>query len=204
MEEEPVETAETKEEFIKCPCCGEFTLRKPLDIKSIVLDEYMASIITGVPFEHTYTLHDSIDVTVRIPLKREYQKLMYLSQDLENIRQSAKQTRPDVAAQLKNVIDMIQIYGGITTISTRSKDGASNKIYRPAEAVDKFIDGVKEMGLLSVDKLLELYKQTDTVENMSALPELMLTAVVKVHNDLYKVLLDTGFTETFWRGIELA
>ena len=42
------------------------------------------------------------------------------------------------------------------------------------------------------------------MENLSSVPDMMLRSIVKTHNDIYAILLETGFTETFWKGIELA
>ena len=201
MAKETTETKEIKEpEMIKCPCCGEMTLRKPLEIKSIVLDEYMASIITGVPFSHTYTLHDTIDVTVEMPLKKELLMLQRAVSHLDKLRAEVKDQ--EIQDKLRAASVMVQVYGGITSIVTH-KDGKIVKTYMPAEAVQQFVSQLKDFGD-DVALICEAYESVDIADNMSTIPEVMLNAIVRTHGDVYRVLLDTGFNETFWRGIELA
>ena len=200
---------ETKEELIKCPCCGELTLRKPLDTSKmgIVLDEYMASIISGVSFTHTYTVHDNIDVTVEMPLKKEYQALSRAVQNLERLRSGllTGDTKPEVkekADKLRDAAVMIQLYANITSIVTK-RDGRQIKMYTPAETVKSFLSTVKDVGD-NVDLIIESYEVADTPENLSTIPEIMLQAILTTHRDMYNVLMDTGFNENFWKGIELA
>lgn len=198
------ETEEKQDEeldiFIKCPCCGKNTLHKPLEIKSFLLDEYMASIMTGTPFSHTYKVYDTIDITVVQPLKQEAQRLLRAGQVLNDLL--SKIDDETVKDKLRAAILMIKFYGTIKTIESR-KEGFDRKIYKPAEVVDNFVSALNEAGG-DVDKIVAAYEKADTVDNLSALPELMLRAVVDTHTDLYYKLLDAGFNATFWQGIELA
>jgi hypothetical protein len=195
-----------KEERIKCPCCGELTLRKPLEIKSLILDEYMASIVTGIPFSHTYTVHDTIDVTATVPTKSETQLMLTVSQRLDNLASTV--TAADSIAEavlndkIRAAVGMIQTYGTITSIVTHNKDKII-KTYTPAESIKKFCLAVGELGN-DKEKIVAAYETCDTADSLSTLPDLMLRAISKTHNDIYTILLDTGFNETFWKGIELA
>lgn len=188
-----------KDDMMRCPCCGEMTLHKPLEIKSIVLDEYMASIITGVPFSHTYTIHDTIDVTVEMPLKKDVMALQRAVSLLDKVRLACKDA--DKSYKLRDAAAMVQVYGNITSIVTR-KDGKIVKSYTPAENVRGFVSALRDLNE-NVDLIIEAYEACDTTDNMSTIPEVMLNAIVRTHGDMYKVLLDTGFNETFWKGIEL-
>ena len=205
MAEETTETKEIKEpEMIKCPCCGELTLRKPLDIKSIILDEYMASIITGVPFSHTYTVYDSIDITVEIPAKKDAQFMLAAVQKLNRLASAAYsdlKEEEEIAPKLRNAAGLIQTYGTVLSIVTR-KDKQVVKSYTPSEAVREFCAAIKDM---NNDKqlIMEAYEELNTPEVLSAVPDMMLRAITDTHDHVYKILLDTGFNETFWKGIEL-
>lgn len=203
MAEETTETKEIKEpEMIKCPCCGELTLRKPLDIKSIILDEYMASIITGVPFAHTYTVYDSIDITVEIPAKKDAQFMLAAVQKLNHLAYTNNDPKDeDIAPKLRDAAGLIQTYGTVLSIVTR-KDKQVVKSYTPSEAVRDFCAAIKDM---NNDKqlVLEAYEELNTPEVLSAVPDMMLRAITDTHDHVYKILLDTGFNETFWKGIEL-
>lgn len=203
MAEETTETKEIKTpEMIKCPCCGELTLRKPLDIKSIILDEYMASIITGVPFAHTYTVYDSIDITVEIPAKKDAQFMLAAVQKLHHLAYTNNDPKDeDIAPKLRDAAGLIQTYGTVLSIVTR-KDKQVVKSYTPSEAVRDFCAAIKDM---NNDKqlILEAYEELNTPEVLSAVPDMMLRAITDTHDHVYKILLDTGFNETFWKGIEL-
>ena len=194
------------EAFIKCPCCGEMTLKRPLEIKSIILDEYMAAIITGVPFAHTYTVHDSIDITVEVPPKKDAQLMFTASQILHKLAVEPHDVQDpeanEISEKLRSAVGMIQTYGSIMSIVTR-KDKQVVKTYAPAEVIRNFCKSVKELGK---DKklMVESYDECDSMENLSSVPDMMLRSIVKTHNDIYAILLETGFTETFWKGIELA
>jgi len=185
--------------MMRCPCCGERTLHKPLEIKSIVLDEYMASIITGVPFSHTYTIHDSIDITVEMPLKKDVLAYERAIAELNKLRPSAP--NQEIADKLRAAASMIQIYGNITSIVTK-KDKTIVKTYTPSEVVKQFVTAIKDVEG-NVELIAEAYDNSDTTDNMSTIPEVMLNAIVRTHRDVYGVLLETGFNETFWKGIEL-
>lgn len=197
---EETKPTEAKEEFIKCPCCGELTLRKPLDIKSIVLDEYMSSIITGVPFSHTYTVHDTIDITVEIPEQLVKQKVFVAVQKIDRL--AALEQNLDKATILKAISLTVSSYGYITTIATKNK-GQIVKSYTPAAVIRAFCDKLVDLGD-DVDTIIKLYNETATPENLSSLPDIMVRAVARTHDDVYNILLDTGFNSTFWKGIELA
>ena len=203
MAEETTENKEIKEpEMIKCPCCGELTLRKPLDIKSIILDEYMASIITGVPFAHTYIVYDSIDITVEIPAKKDAQFMLAAVQKLNHLASTYNDPKDeDIAPKLRDAAGLIQTYGTVLSVVTR-KDKQVVKSYTPSEAVRDFCAAIKDM---NNDKqlILEAYEELNTPEVLSAVPDMMLRAITDTHDHVYKILLDTGFNETFWKGIEL-
>ena len=197
-------TENTKEEFIKCPCCGELTLHKPLDIKSLILDEYMASIITGVPFAHTYTVYDSIDITAEIPTKHDAQFVYGTIQRLNRLAAMCAGKEPlDTADKLKSAAGMIQTYSTITSIVTR-RDKQIVKTYAPAEAIKNFCVAIKEIPDTNIELILEAFEECDSPEILSTVPDLMIRAIEKTHNDIYTILLNTGFNENFWKGIELA
>jgi hypothetical protein len=52
--------------------------------------------------------------------------------------------------------------------------------------------------------LMDIYKECCQEEKLSSLPDIMLQTIVRTHNDIYNILMQTGFDENFWKGIELA
>ena len=197
---EETKPTEAKEEFIKCPCCGELTLRKPLDIKSIVLDEYMSSIITGVPFSHTYTVHDTIDITVEIPEQLVRRNIFIATQKIDQL--AALEKDLDKSTILKNISLTIQSYGYIITIITKNK-GQVVKSYEPAVAIRDFCKELAEL-CDNVDAIIDAFDKVAVPEKLSAVPDVMIRAVAKTHDDVYNILMNNGFDSTFWKGIELA
>lgn len=199
---EETKTTENKE-LMRCPCCGEMTLHRPLEIKSAVLDEYMASIISGVQFQHTYTLYGSVDITVTILSKQDGRRVYTTLQMLDKIIKDTN--TPDALKQkMDELYGTIQLYSTITNIRTR-KDGMVQKRFTPAEAIMETCDSILALGSdIANTNLEDIYADCCTEDKLSTMPDVMLRAVVKTHNDLYNVLLETGFDENFWKGIELA
>ena len=203
MAEETKTTEKETNELMRCPCCGEMTLHRPLEIKSAVLDEYMASIISGVQFQHTYTLYGSVDITVTILSKQEGRKLYTTLQMLDKIIKDSN--TPDALKQkMDELYGTIQLYSAITSIRTR-KDGMVQKRFAPSETIMETCDSLLALGNeWAVTNLEDIYADCCAEGKLSTMPDVMLRAVVKTHNDLYNVLLETGFDENFWKGIELA
>ena len=65
MSEEIENNAHSDDNLIVCPCCHQKTLHKPVKPNAQVTDQWMACLITGVPFNHTYPIYGGrINVTV--------------------------------------------------------------------------------------------------------------------------------------------
>lgn len=209
------EQQENKEQFIKCPCCGELTLRKPLNIQSTVLDEYMASIIAGVPFQHTYTVYGNVDINVTVLANADKLKMYTILQLIRNLRTAITASDEADKIKLDEFAAMLQLYSGVTNI-TAHKDNRLLKSYEPAKAVWHVCDKLLEMqdaihafatGEANgdvVNDVFKLYEENCTEAVLSAVPDVMLRAITSTHTDLYNILMDTGFDENFWKGIELA
>lgn len=210
-----VTTEETKEQFIKCPCCGELTLRKPLDIKSAVLDEYMASLISGVPFQHTYTLHNSIDITASALTKSDKDKIYATLQLLDTMSKTIGENDPASRSKVDELAADIQLYYYVSQIQARKQDKVIAS-FTPASQMSVVCDTVlsyqprilafaigKDDPTNIVADLVTLYDTNCTEKTLSAIPDVMLRAIVRTHNDLYNILMNNGFDENFWKGIEL-
>jgi hypothetical protein len=114
------------------------------------------------------------------------------------------------------------MYSTITSIKTY-KDKKPQKEFTPSDAVFKACDKLlkiehaveayydPEVGVLEEaddidvpDVLRGIYADCCNEEELSSMPDIMLRAVVKTHNDIYNILMETGFDANFWKGIELA
>lgn len=209
-------TEKQTEQFIKCPCCGELTLRRPLDIKSAVLDEYMASIISGVPFQHTYTLYKQIEVTVSILSKEDSRNVYTAVTLLDRFRDAIPSGAEELKAVTRELAATIQAYIWITSVITTKDGRVTTQIY-PAETMRKACSDIIKLEsdisayaiapdkLLTTDDSIKQIHSTVCKESvLSTVPDVIIRAVTKTHIDLYNVLMDTGFDSNFWQGIELA
>lgn len=211
----PEEQQETNEHLIKCPCCGKLTLQKPLDIQSTVLDEYMASIIAGVPFQHTYTVYGNVDINVTVLSKSEGLKLYTVAQLLDTLITSVNAADQRDKIKLEELSAMLQLYAGVVGI-TAHKDNRILKSYEPSKIVWDICDKIMELQELIhlfataepdsdvLETVLKLYEANCSETVLSAVPDVMLRAIVRTHTDLYNILMNNGFDENFWKGIELA
>lgn len=216
IEKETTEQQEDKnEKFVKCPCCGELTLQRPLDIKSSVLDEYMASIISGVPFQHTYTLHNSLDVTATILMKAEKTKIYNALQLLDTVSKTLGESDPTNRTKIDELAETMQLYCYVAEIKAR-KDSQVVAAFAPAAKISELCDTINAMQPLVIlyatsgeDKglvadLAALYDTDCSERALSAVPDVMLKAIVRTHTDLYNILMSESFDANFWKGIELA
>ena len=220
MAEEIENTAEQTQEdknekFVKCPCCGELTLQRPLDIKSAVLDEYMASIISGVPFQHTYTLHNSLDVTATVLSKAEKTKIYNTLQLLDTVSKTLGEKDPTNRTKIDELSVTIQLYCYIAEIRTR-KDKQMIGSFSPAAKISELCDKINALQAQIilyatsgeatdiVTELVSLYDTDCSDKILSAVPDVMLRAIVRTHTDLYNILMSESFDSNFWKGIELA
>ena len=214
------ETKPQEVEKIKCPCCGEYTLHKPATIKSMVLDEYMASIMSGEPFSHTYRLYnDSVTVTATELNKQDSAALSTVSQNLAELIRNSEGVDATASTLFKELFNTSHIYSHITSIVT-AKDGNIVKNYTPAEAMKKMTAEINGSVKLIQNYLDPDYEGEDkaaivelcntlhnnycSAEALSSLPEPVVKTIVQTHDDIYTILLDTGFDSNFWTGIELA
>ena len=212
---ETVNQEEQNEKFVKCPCCGELTLRRPLDIKSSILDEYMASIISGVPFQHTYTLHNSLDVTATVLVKAEKTKIFNALQLLITVSKTIGEADPTNRTKIDELAATIELYCYIAEIKAR-KDNQIVASFQPASKISDVCDAINDMQPLVLlyatsgeDKgviadLVSLYDNDCSEKLLSAVPDVMLKAIVRTHTDLYNILMSESFDSNFWKGIELA
>ena len=203
-----------KVEKIKCPCCGELTLTKPVEIKSIILDEYMASIITGVPFTHTWELYNgTVKITVESLDKRGSTLLYAAVQVLEKwLAEAEKEENAKVFESsipiVRELLGTIRLFYGVKTI-TILRDGKIQKQLMPSDTIRKAVDDIIEASRKKDDmELVKTVAQAAKIccspDTISTLSDVIVRTVVVAHADLYTLLLDAGFDTNFWAGIELA
>jgi len=199
-------------EKIKCPCCGELTLTKPVEIKSIILDEYMASIITGVPFTHTWELYNgTVKMTVESLDKTTSATLASAVGSIDEwIKKAEEGDFVDAAKYIppaRTLRDTYRMYCSIKDI-TILRDGKIQKQFMPADTIrdsmKKLVDAASTTFSDFSKTIEEQYKKCVEPAVLSTLSDVIIRTVVVTHADLYTLLLDNGFDTNFWAGIELA
>lgn len=214
------ETKPQEIEKIKCPCCGEYTLHKPATIKSMILDEYMASIMSGIPFSHTYRLYnDSVTVTATELNKQDSAVVYTATQYLAELIRASEGIDIAAATLFKDLYNTSHVYSHITSIVT-AQDGEVVNTYTPTSAMQSLMtelnnnqkliqnyldpDYEEEDKAAIIDLCKKLHNTYCSSKTLSSLPEAVIKTIVQTHDDIYAILLDTGFDSNFWTGIELA
>jgi hypothetical protein len=98
---------------------------------------------------------------------------------------------------------MIRVLACITKIAIKAGDHV--KTYEPSRLVatlSEELGAVKDQDMNAF--LASAYDKLKSPDNVTSLPASQLVAVVETHARLVDVLVDAGFDESFWKGIELA
>ena len=204
---------ETKEpQKIKCPCCGELTLTQPLDVKGVTLDEFMASIIAGTPYTHTYKMYSgSVEVTVE-SLSKQLSNMLFLAKQLlhnyiNKLEADENPVNRAGASPIKELAGTMQLFFGVKLISIY-KDKTLVKQYMPAdvmqEAAAMIIKASTEGQDAFEDTVAKYIERCISPDTLSSLPDGAIKTIVVTHADIYAMMLGAGFDENFWEGIELA
>lgn len=199
-------TKAEKQEMAICPCCGKPTIKKPIKIDSKIVDDYMASIITGVPFSHTFEMFDGkLAITVGA-VPRETSIILYRFGFLVEPFASTD-------TQVADLLGMVNAYCGIQKIVVESSKG--NKIYMPGthiiEACKRLVESWTGKDLTNaetkaafIQDIQQSYLQLSANDVVSSTPPVVITRVINDFRALESIMLEAGFDENFWKGIELA
>ena len=199
-------------EKIKCPCCGELTLTQPLDVKGVTLDEFLSSIITGEPYTHTYKMYSgSVEVTVEALPKQTSNVLALCTKVLRSyitkLEASDDEHARAAAVPVNELLGTMRRYFGVKMISMY-KDKKLFKQYLPADAMREAAAEISNAYLKGQDAfddaVAKAIERCLAPETISALPVDAVENIVLTHADIYIILMNAGFDENFWEGIELA
>lgn len=194
-----------KPDMAICPCCGKPTVKKPIKVDSKIVDDYMASIITGVPFNHTFEMFDGKLALTVGAVPRDTSILLYRFGFL--VEPFAITDTP-----VADLLGLVNAYHGIQKIVVNSSKG--DKIYMPGthiiEACKKLVEAWSGKDLTNAETKAEfiqavqqLYIQLASTDVVSATPPAVITRVVNDFRALETIMLEAGFDENFWKGIEL-
>jgi hypothetical protein len=204
------DTKKQEEQFIMCPCCGKTKIKKPVEIKSILMEQYMACMMTGTPFAHTYEMYDGkIKITVTMLTQDESDNLIQTRALLDLCAIKVDAEMDDV---VKNLKGMLELYSQIDTITV--KNDKNVKAFTPAATAKEICATLlKKRTEITTDKLekevlkdmlQDSYNTCKNTDLMSVVPPVILSTVRSTHDTLYSILVEAGFDPNFWKGIELA
>ena len=209
--EEQVQTKAKEPEFVTCPCCGKPTLVKPVNVKPPLLDQYMACIMSGVPFSHTYPVYGG---RMQITVSQLDQTFSDKLRNVDRVLAEWESTLQDKFDQGQELGTLMRLYCSIPEVKIES--GAAEKSFQPAAVVSDMCDAIvaKKQSYAQTDteptylelcefiqKQLEIVRSTNT---SAGIPLAIIMGVVEAHNQLYTILVTSGFDANFWEGIELA
>lgn len=198
---------EKKEEpkMATCPCCGQETIKRPVKVDGKIIDDYLASIMTGVPFSHTFPMFDGrLKITVSVADKQEGLVLYRFVFMTEPFAQESSTVR--------DFLGLVNTYCSIRKIIVTK--GEDQNVYMPAEhvieACRKIVDVWEKEDLAKEEKKAEFLQALQTAYNelivpavVSSTPMLILNRILTDFRTIESLLLEAGFDENFWKGIEL-
>lgn len=196
---------EKNQDMAICPCCGERTLKRPVKVDGKIIDDYLASIMTGVPFSHTFNMFDG-RLKITCGLADRDTGVMFW-RFIHFMEPHASDT-----AIVKDLLGLINTYCAVKRIEVTGS-GNMSKLYTPCEilaaACQKFLDEWELVTLTDETKkdflkaVSDLYDQLKPTDVISSVPPTVLNRVNNDFRALESIMLQAGFDENFWKGIKL-
>lgn len=195
-----------QEDKVTCPCCGQPTLKRPVKVDSKIVDDYMASIITGEPFNHTFEMFDGkLKITASLASRDTgitLYRFVFLVEPYSND-----------STIVRDLLGVVNAYYSIKKIIVSSKTNG-DKVYFPSmhvlEMCRDIVEKWEHADLKSDEQkeafkkeLEDAYNKITNPEILSSTPPPLLTHVLTDFRALENVMLVAGFDENFWKGIEL-
>lgn len=191
--------------MMRCPCCGEKTLRTPLNVNHELMDHYMSCVMTGVPFWHDYPLYNG-KILLRITMldKNRQQLLDRISLALELAADSTDSQQEKLKVNqlrvlLRNLLHIEQI---------KMANGPGTKVWSVAttleEKIAEMLEQQESTSRLDGKAFNALYELCHNPEVVTGLSEQLISVAIDTHYRLSSILIAAGIDENFWGGIELA
>ena len=213
MAEEETNSQEpsAEQQYDICPCCGKPTLKRPVKPSQMLMDHWMACMISGTPFTHTYPLFNGrVEITVGIMSSETEGKLSLLT-SLLDLAFKWMESSPDKPVNMPQVKAMARMCSVIHKI--RLKASANDwREFLPIDALDiaikkllplreTLMEDKEPIGI--ADILMDIQTLLTAPTTISSLPMDLLATTTEAHMQLNNILMNAGFDENFWSGIEL-
>lgn len=206
------ETVNSNIEHITCPCCKQQTLIKPVEVNGEILDQFLACMISGQPFAHTYQMFQGkVGITVA-HLTREFAtRMRIISTKVDGL---CTDLSYETRVKVTQIMDQMKLLCNIQSVQITG--GQHSAEYQPAAVVSSCLDYLDEVLTNTLDaepdtqtdQLLDVFekisKRINNPTEVSAVPQIALVNVVEAHAQVSSILIASGFDTNFWAGIELA
>lgn len=202
MENEHVDQTETvnKEQtnidtLLTCPCCGKQTMKVPATIDQVSKQEFLAAILTGTQYTHTYNLFNGdLSITIRQISNKVRDKLIHIANKGLLIEDAEEQHYLNIImSRLYKLSSIVSI-----TVSTQG-DSSKFKVYNIEQVVSDTID--KLINYTDKTQLSAINEHIVDPANVSSVPVYIIDKVLQTHTNQVAVLVQSGFDETFQKGI---
>lgn len=216
MTENPKTDPKASEEqgMVKCPCCGKFTLPKQLKPSDNLMDQWISCMMTATPFSHTYPVYDGRLNVTAVQLSTEdattAQNLVTLLRYIKSLDWQAAGYN-GCPTSIDQMINNAYLY--ISILEIRIKGKGNEVTVKPSTAVKEAAtvllskaDDIRAGKPFTewVDAFYKCERLLVDPSNISSVPQSIIMGVAEAHARISTVLMDAGFNDNFWDGIELA
>ena len=198
-----------KDEHIMCPCCKQMTLKAHLNPNSELVDRWLSCAMTNIPFSHEYPLFGGrVVITARMLTQDQYDKLERVATVLTFVEGKIKDTHSEFApSQL-----LASVRLNLSIPSIRMESAGKIVKYEPAVVAETSIASIIGMAdavfawngpEALIERLKAIYADMINPAKVSSIPVKLRIGTCEAHFSVYNILMDMGFDESFWKGIEL-
>lgn len=203
---EDIAKQEQKKEAAKCPCCGSTTEKTTVKVSDQVMDHFLACLYTGQAFWRDYEVYDGrVRIRSVIPDSNKTSLLLDVLKRLQVGAGSSvtEQQLTELQFGLRCMLATAQIQ-----ISSPDPEHTLASVTRPSTVCTQLLEGCRKAlasgGVFDASQWCQklLYTLQDPGQ-CTAVPLALLISVHQVHRTVYNTIMNAGFGENFWHGIEL-
>lgn len=181
--------------FVTCPCCGKDTMKVPADIDQSIKQGFLASLLTGTQYTHTYNMYNGLlSITVREASNSIKDKLIHIANkgmSLQNKEQSRLLNIIMTRIFKLSSIDIICVYDSVNENNT--------KIFQIGSFVQTILDRLDKYK--DIQDLNIILDDINNPSNISSVPGVIIDKILEAHARQMNVLIQSGFDDSFSEGI---
>jgi hypothetical protein len=190
-----------------CPCCGQPTLPYPIKhLPDDLADQFMACLLSGTPFTHAYPLYNGRVVITVTQMTQELHDLV--NRLIHHINRLADSGVAIDGVSFDNMTGVVRTLVSVNSIEIKA--AGTSRVFQPVENLHRALAAFDELdpGDVTSDamknKVRGIYRSLTDPSEVSGVPAIQIMTTIEAHARLLTILMDSGFDENFWAGIELA